>query len=106
MSKPTGLEKERQGLKGIPQVARKSPTSGQKLKECYAQLLAGEGGLKLPHCQGALLATPWKQQMSECGSLQITFTQHKRGKKQQPPASEILFAGPSEEHKGSVLLIL
>lgn len=31
MSKPTGLEKERQGLKGIPQVARKSPTSWQKL---------------------------------------------------------------------------
>lgn len=54
----------------------------------------------------ALPGPPWKQQMSEHGSLQISFTQHKRGKKQQPPASEILFAGPSEEHKGSVLPIL
>lgn len=44
MSKPTGLEKERQGLRGIPQVARKSPNSWQKLEECYAQLLGGGRG--------------------------------------------------------------
>lgn len=51
-------------------------------------------------------APSWPPPESRCQSTahQIIFIQHKWGKKQQPPASKILFGGPSK-HKGPILLI-
>lgn len=54
--------------------------------------------MELPQLQGAPLATPWKPQMS----LIPNFLHPEP--MMQKAAAEILFAGPSEEQKGSVLL--
>lgn len=104
MSKPTGSEKERQGLKGIPQVARKSHQMA-KARRCYAELRTGEGALELHHCQDDLWATCYKQQMLESSLLQINFARDKNESKQEPPTPQIVFSGLSEEHKGPVLLL-
>lgn len=54
--------------------------------------------MELPQLQGAPLATPWKLQMSFTPNFP-----HPEPMRQKA-AEEILFAGPSEEQKGSVLL--
>lgn len=99
MSKPTGLEKEKQGLKGIPQIARKSPTSWQKLEECYAQLLAGgkePGAFSLPRCPPG-----HPLQVADVRAQLTPNYLHpaQRGKKQQPPASEISWKAPQRNIK-------
>lgn len=77
MSKPNGLEKGRQGLKGIPQLAK---TRGVLCSASGRR--GGAGAFSLPRRPPGY---PLEAADSECSSLQITFAQHKEKSSSHQP---------------------